>query len=164
MFKSKQQVLHISIFLAIVMLVSACGGNMIKPIRKDVIGHSTVRNITVVALSSITSKTLTSKVKASVRKEATKELKGNQQVDLKISLNRWTGSEGGNVATTLLGSKTALGGDVEVLDTKTGAVIGKYSIFQQRKVGGLLDRTVVFFEVNKAVIDDFATYAVNELE
>ncbi len=167
MFKSKQQVLHISIFLSIVMLVSACGGNMIKPIRKDVIGQATVRNITVVALPSADSSTIAAKVKTAVRKEATKELKGKMQVDLKIMLNKWNGTDkqlGGKVTSRLFGSKTDIGGDIKVLDINTGAVIGEYSIYQQRKVGGLLDNSITFFDIDTAVIDDFATYTVNELE
>lgn len=64
MFKTKQQLLHVSIFAAIIMLVSACGGNMIKPIRSGVVGHSTVRTVTVVTTTSAgPSKSIAAKVK-----------------------------------------------------------------------------------------------------
>ena len=125
MFKTKQQLLHVSIFVAIIMLVSACGGNMIKPIRKDVIGHSTVRNVTVVTTGSAASATISGKVKKAIKKEAKSELKGNMKVDLKITLDKWQGTEkviGGGVTSKLFGSKTYLNGVVDVLDTNTGEI------------------------------------------
>ena len=131
MLKTKQQLLHVSIFLAIVMLVSACGGNMIKPIRSDIVGHSTVRNITVVTTGSAGSATIAGKVKSAIAKEAKSELKGNMKVDLKVTLDKWQGTEkviGGGVTSKLFGSKTYLNGVIDVLDTNTGEIIGKYNI------------------------------------
>lgn len=170
MFKRKQQALHISIFLAIVMLVSACGGNMIKPIKKGIVGHSTVRNVTVVTADSVTSKSISAKVKTATQKEAKDELKGNMQVDLKITLDKWQGTEnviGGGVSSKLFGSKTYLNGVVDVLDTKTGEVIGKYTIYSEFKEGGLLGgkvTTISFADTDQTVIDNFAMYTVNHLE
>ena len=170
MFKSKQQVLHISIFLAIVMLVSACGGNMIKPIRKDIVGHSTVRNITVVTTGSAASATISGKGKSAIKKEAKSELKGNMKVDLKITLDKWQGTEkviGGGVTSKLFGSKTYLNGVVDVLDTNTGEIIGKYTIYSEYKEGGLLGgkmTTISFTNTDQTVIDNFAMYTINHLE
>ncbi len=170
MFKSKQQALHISIFAAIVMLVSACGGNIIKPMPKGYAGHSTVRNVTVVTASSVTSKSISAKVKSAIQKEAKDELKGNMKVDLKITLDQWQGTEntvGGSVTNTLLGSKNYLNGVIDVLDTKTGASIGKYKIYSEHKEGGLLGAkmtTISFTNVDQTVIDNFAMYTINHLE
>ena len=171
MFKTKQQILHVSIFAAIVMLVSACGGNMIKPIRSGIVGHSTVRTVTVVTTTSaVPSKSIAEKVKKAITKEAKSELKGNMKVDLKITLDKWQGTEkviGGGVTSKLFGSRTYLNGVVDVLDTKTGDVIGKYSIFSEYKEGGLLGgkmTTISFENTDQTVIDNFAMYTINHLE
>lgn len=71
------------------------------------------------------------------------------------------------MAVTLLGSKTYLNGVVDVLDTKTGANIGKYKIYSEHKEGGLLGAkmtTISFTNVDKTVINNFAMYTVNHLE
>ncbi|MDH5601624.1 MAG: hypothetical protein OEY78_10000 [Gammaproteobacteria bacterium] len=170
MLKSKQQALHISIFAAIVMLVSACGGNIIKPMPKGYVGHSTVRNITVVNAGSVTSTTIADRVKKAVRKKANNELSGNMKIDLKITLDKWQGTEttvGGSVTNTLLGSKNYLNGIVDVLDAKTGALIGKYKIYSEHKEGGLLSAkttTISFTNVDETVINNFAMYTVYHLE
>lgn len=168
--KNKQRALHTSIFLAIVMLVSACGGNMIKPIQKGIVGHSTVRNITVVTTGSAGSATIAGKVKSAIKKEAKAELKGNMKVDLKVTLDKWQGTEkviGGGVTSKLFGSKTYLNGVVDVLDTNTGAIIGKYNIYSEYKEGGLLGgsmTTISFKDTDQTVINNFAMYTVNHLE
>ena len=170
MFKTKQKLLNISLLLTAVMLLSACGGNMIKPIRKDLIGHSTVRNVAVVTASSVPSKSISEKVKAAVKKEAKDELKGNMQVDLKVTIDQWQGTEnviGGGVSSKLFGSKTSLNGVVDVLDIKTGEVIGKYTIYSEYKEGGLFGgkvTTVSFTNTDQTVIDNFAMYTINHLE
>lgn len=170
MFKTKQNLLNVSLLLAAIMLLSACGGNMIKPIRKDVIGHATVRNITIVTAGSVASTSISAKVKAAVKKEALGELKGNMQVDLKVTIDKWQGTEnviGGGVSSKLFGSKTYLNGVVDVLDTKTGEVIGKYTIYSEFKEGGLFGgkvTTVSFANTDQTVIDNFAMYTINHLE
>lgn len=170
MFKTKQKLLNISLLLAAFMLLSACGGNMIKPIKKGIVGHSTVRNVTVVTTSSVTSKSISEKVKAAIKKEAKSELKGNVKVDLKITLDNWQGTEsviGGGVTSKLFGSKTTLSGVIDILDTNTGVVIGKYTINSVHSEGGLFGgkmTTVSFVNTDQAVIDKFATFTINHLE
>jgi len=170
MFKTKQNLLNVSMLLAAVMLLSACGGNIIKPIRKDIIGHATVRNVTVVTTSSVTSKSISAKVKTAIKKEAKDELKGNMQVDLKVTLDKWQGTEnviGGGVTSKLFGSKTYLNGVVDILDTNTGEVVGKYTIYSEFKEGGLFGgkvTTVSFANTDQTVIDNFAMNTINHLE
>lgn len=169
MFKTKQKLLNISLFLAAVMLLSACGGNIIKPIRKDLLGHSTVRNITVIALPSAGSDTIASKVKTAVRSEANDELKGKIQVDLKIMLDQWTGKEkvlGGSFTNTLFGSKTVLSGTVEILDTNTGSLLGKYKIYSKHEEGGLLSKTttISLVDTDAAVINRFAEWTIDQIQ
>ncbi|MCK5722795.1 MAG: hypothetical protein KAI84_09680 [Gammaproteobacteria bacterium] len=170
MFKTKQNFLNVSLLLTAVMLLSACGGNMIKPIKKGIVGQATVRNITVVTTDSVTSKSISAKVKTAVKKEAKDELKGNIQVDLKVTIDKWQGTEnviGGGVSSKLFGSKTYLNGVVDVLDTNTGEIIGKYTIYSEFKEGGLLGgkvTTVSFANTDQTVIDNFAMYTINHLE
>lgn len=171
MLKTKQSILHISIFAAIIMLVSACGaGNIIKPIRSDIIGQATVRNVTVVATGTAKSAKISNRVKAAVEKEAKDELKGNKQVDLRVTIDRWAGVDsvmGGKVTSKLFGSKTTLTGMIDVLDTNTGETIGKYTIFSEYKEGGLLGAsmtTISFTNTDQYVIDMFATLTINTIQ
>lgn len=170
MFKTKKNIFNISMLLLAVMLLSACAANIIKPVRKDIIGHSTVRNVTVVTASSVRSSTISEKVKIAIQKEAKDELKGNLQVDLKVTLDNWQGVEnviGGGVTSKLLGSKTLLNGVVDILDINTGEIIGKYSIFSEHQEGGLIGgkiTTISFRDTDQTVIDNFAMYTINHLE
>ena len=157
------------ILLCLAML-TGCGSNIIKPISKDVIGHATVRNVIVETTSATNSDTIAAKVKEAVQKEAQKELKGDKQVDLKITIDQWSGGTenvlGGSVTKTLLGSSTQLSGVVDVVDINTGEILGKYSIASKHEEGGLMGatKTISFVDTDKAVIDNFATYTINHLE
>jgi hypothetical protein len=144
---------------------------MIKPIQKGIVGNTTVRNITVVTTASAgTSKTIAAKVKNAIQKEAKDELKGKMKVDLKITLDKWQGTDkviGGGVTSKLFGSRTYLNGVVDVLDTNTGKIIGKYTIFSEYKEGGLFGgkmTTISFTNTDQTVIDNFAMYTINHLE
>lgn len=162
-------IVKLSVTALVALLLSACGSNIIKPIPKDVIGNATVRRVDVGTQGSVRSETIASKVKGAVEKQAQKDLKGNRQIDLKISLDRWVGSEhivGGSVTSKLLGSKTELNGTIDILDAKTGELLGKYTIAAKHEEGGLLSaqRTISLVDTDSAVIEKFALYTIHHLQ
>ena len=115
------------------------------------------------------SPSIAGKVKSAVEKEAKNELKGNKQVDLKITLDKWQGSEhaiGGSFAGKLLGSKTLLHGVIDTRDIKSDKLLGRYEIYSKHEEGGLLSaqKAVSFVDTDNFVIEQFAVSTVRFLE
>lgn len=160
----------LTISFILTLLLSACGGNIIKPVRYDIIGHSTIRNVTVVLVKSAKSATIANQVKAAIKKRAKEKLKGNNQVDLKVTIDIWQGTNialAGGKVNRFIGSRTILNGLVDILDTNTGEALGQYKILSEYKEGGLaeLKKTRVHYKnLNQVVIDNFAMYTINYLE
>ena len=156
--------------LTAVVLLSACNKyGTIKPVQKDLFGNATIRNVSVVATGSAKSPSIAGKVKSAVEKEAKNELKGNKQVDLKITLDKWQGSEhaiGGSFAGKLLGSKTLLHGVIDIRDIKSDKLLGRYEIYSKHEEGGLLSaqKAVSFVDTDNFVIEQFAVSTVRFLE
>lgn len=161
MIKFKPTFLKISILISAVAMLSACGGGgHIIPVKKSIKGNSKLVSVSVTSTQSLNSTRIAQRVKAAISKKAATNLKGNQAVKLKVSINNWQPSFDRN------GNKTMhtgyrLNGVVSVLDASSGAVIGKYNIasIQRRN-----DKTFAMDNLNQKVIDNFAYFTVYELE